>query len=186
MTRKEISFTPQTPPVIYFLRKIHKTPHQLRPTHNLSTFLDFFFKPLLPQIPAYQQSSRDLMEILKATPLSPHPQILLVTVDINAMYPSIPQEEGITSLLEYNTLSPFPNMVATRLLNFILKENYSTFAKQFYQQISGVAMGTPIAPTFANFFMAHLEDSFFTTQTLLPLIYKRYIDDIFILCDSWC
>ena len=42
-------------PVMYFLLKIHKTPHQLRPivtgingpTANLSNFLDYFFKPLL-------------------------------------------------------------------------------------------------------------------------------------------
>ena len=42
-------------------------------------------------------------------------------------------------------------------------------------------MGTPIAPTFANFFMHELEQRFFTTQVLLPLFYKRYIDDIFLV-----
>ena len=42
-------------------------------------------------------------------------------------------------------------------------------------------MGTHIAPTFANFFMHQLEQSFFSTQHHLPLLYKRYIDDIFII-----
>lgn len=101
-------------------------------------------------------------------------------MDINAMYPSIPQEEGIQILATHDSLLPFPRMTTVRLLNFILKENYFCFNHNFYQQIKGVAMGTPIAPTFANFFMDDLE-RFFTTQPLLPLIYKRYIEDIFLI-----
>ena len=42
-------------------------------------------------------------------------------------------------------------------------------------------MGTPIAPTIANFFMYNIETAFFTTQTYLPLLYRRYIDDIFLV-----
>ncbi|KAL5509042.1 hypothetical protein EMCRGX_G004323 [Ephydatia muelleri] len=63
------------------------------------------------------------------------------------MYPSIPQEEGIATLLKHNYKLPFPSIVATRLLNFILK-NYFAFNNKHYQQISRVATGTP---TFANF-----------------------------------
>ena len=63
------------------------------------------------------------------------------------------------------------------------------FNGKYYQQISGVTMGTPIAPTFANFFMADYEERFFPTQSLLPLLYKRYIDDIFLIwthgTDTW-
>ena len=45
----------------------------------------------------------------------------------------------------------------------------------------GVAMGTPLAPTLANIFMTNLEEHFLQTQQHQPLVYKRYIDDIFII-----
>ena len=77
-------------------------------------------------------------------------------MDINSMYPSILQEEGIQALLKHDNLLPFPKMTTTRLLNFILKENYFIFNNKHYHQTKGVAMGTPIAPTFANFFMYEL------------------------------
>lgn len=60
----------------------------------------------------------------------------------------------------------------------ILKENYFTFNHSLYQQMSGVATGTPIAPTFANFFMSKIEECFFLTQWQLSLLYKCYIDNI--------
>ena len=50
-----------------------------------------------------------------------------------------------------------------------------------YHQVTSVAMGTPIAPTLACFFMHHLESAFCTQEHLQPLIYKRYIDDIFLI-----
>ena len=42
-------------------------------------------------------------------------------------------------------------------------------------------MGTKLAPAFANIFMGKLEHSFLSKETLKPLFYKRYIDDILIL-----
>jgi hypothetical protein len=45
-------------------------------------------------------------------------------------------------------------------------------------------MGTKMAPSYANIFMAELEENFLTTQTHRPIFYKRYIDDIFIIWDD--
>ena len=42
-------------------------------------------------------------------------------------------------------------------------------------------MGSKFAPQYANLFMHHFETDFFTTQTLQPAFYTRYIDDIFLL-----
>ena len=120
---------------VYFLRKIHKTPHQIRPivsgingaTCNISSFLDFFLKPLLPTIPSYLKDTAQLTLLLKSLRIDQPDNTLLVTMDINSMYPSIPQEEGIQALLRHDNLLPFPKITTTRLLNFILKENYFIF-----------------------------------------------------------
>ena len=47
--------------------------------------------------------------------------------------------------------------------------------KQFYLQIQGTAMGTKMAPAYANLFMGKLEDHL---NNLAPNHWKRFIDDI--------
>ena len=49
-----------------------------------------------------------------------------------------------------------------------------------YQQIDGVAMGSPLGVLFANFFMGRVERDVFSTLQK-PAIYARYVDDIFVL-----
>ena len=50
-----------------------------------------------------------------------------------------------------------------------------------YLQISGTAMGTRIAPQYANIFMSDLEHRFLDSQPLKPHMYIRFIDDIFLI-----
>ena len=42
-------------------------------------------------------------------------------------------------------------------------------------------MGTKLAPSFANLFMGNFEDKFVYTYKLKPLIWKRFIDDVFLI-----
>src|SRR5690606_41338463 len=59
-------------------------------------------------------------------------------------------------------------------LELILNNNYFEFNNKYYLQINGTAMGTRVAPSFANIFMGRLEKSFLETQ-LKPLVYLRFI-----------
>ena len=55
----------------------------------------------------------------------------------------------------------------------------------FYDQIDGVAMGSPLAPVLANLFMGHWEknwlDNYSSSQVLF---YRRYVDDTFCLFNN--
>ena len=42
-------------------------------------------------------------------------------------------------------------------------------------------MGTAMAPNFSNIFMAHLEEKFLENEPIKPLMWVRYIDDIFMV-----
>ena len=43
-------------------------------------------------------------------------------------------------------------------------------------------MGTPMGPTFANYYMFHLENSVFDDNPMIkPTIYCKYVDDIFVV-----
>ena len=51
---------------------------------------------------------------------------------------------------------------------------------KFYQQHDGVSMGSPLGPTIANFFLAHMENKVLSSGLyFLPKLYLRYVDDIF-------
>ena len=54
---------------------------------------------------------------------------------------------------------------------------------KFYLQINGTAMGTPTAPSYANIFLADIENKmlaeYYENYKIKPLIWLRYLDDIF-------
>ena len=49
-----------------------------------------------------------------------------------------------------------------------------------FQQIDGVAMGSPLGVLFANAFMCHVEDKVLKECDDQPFMYFRYVDDIFV------
>ena len=57
---------------------------------------------------------------------------------------------------------------------------YFLFNGKFYDQIDGVAMGSPLAPVLANLFMGLNENLWIGNfQETSPSYYRRYINDIF-------
>ena len=59
------------------------------------------------------------------------------------------------------------------------------FNGESYDQINGVAMGSPLAPVLANLFMEHNEKKRLLSYSgIKPLFYKRYVDDIFLLFEQ--
>ena len=63
----------------------------------------------------------------------------------------------------------------------VLKNNVFEFNDNYYLQIQGTAMGTKMAPAYANLFMGKLEQELKTLGKPHILIWKRFIDDIFII-----
>ena len=54
-----------------------------------------------------------------------------------------------------------------------------------YIQIDGVSKGSCLGPTFAEFYMCHLENKVFAEQpSLKPNLYVRYVDDIFVVIEN--
>ena len=62
-----------------------------------------------------------------------------------------------------------------------LKENSFQFNGKHYLQTHGTAMGTKMAVAFANIFMNAIETELIRLSPYKPLVWKRYIDDIFSL-----
>ena len=55
---------------------------------------------------------------------------------------------------------------------------YFTFNGDHYLQINGTAMGTKMAPSYANIFMGKLEKQLLESSIERPLSWYRFIDDV--------
>ena len=148
-------------------------PHKIRPivsasagpTEKISSHLVRLLGPHLEDIQHLVKNSIQVVKILEGLDLTEDPDIMLVTLDVESLYPSIPQGPGVEMVLQRvcptspptSRQNNFKNMMRD-LLRITLGDNHFSFNDHFYNQVSGVAMGTRCAPHFANLFMASLEE----------------------------
>ena len=64
---------------------------------------------------------------------------------------------------------------------FCLKNTYFSFQDQFYEQVEGAAMGSPVNPIVANLFMEYLEQKALSTAPHPPSFWHRFVDDTFVI-----
>ena len=69
------------------------------------------------------------------------------------------------------------------LLELTVTNAFFIFNFGLYKQIGGLGMGQPLGPTFANIFMCFHEPNLLEQcpSEFAPILYKRYIDDTFVL-----
>ena len=71
-----------------------------------------------------------------------------------------------------------------KLATFVLENNFFEFKGQHYRQISGTAMGTPFAVSYANIYMSWWMRTFYFTTPNHPDVTYRFIDDLATLSTS--
>ena len=72
-----------------------------------------------------------------------------------------------------------------KLLVFATSQTHFVFNSKFYNQIDGVAMGSPLAPVLANIFMGFYESKWLNQYNLKkPKFYLLYIDSILAAFDK--
>ena len=65
------------------------------------------------------------------------------------------------------------------------KDNIFLFNGLLYQQVDGVAMGSPLGPLLANIFMSHVEKLLFNSDLKKEVnFWVRYVDDVFVIFDK--
>ena len=104
-----------------------------------------------------------------------------------SLYTNILNEEGIQACYEAWLIQETkdsqhpPAEVLRHLLEMVLKLNVLEFNDKHYLRRCGTAMGSKLAPAYANTFMCKLEKNILDTSPLKPSYYRRFIDDIFII-----
>ena len=88
---------------------------------------------------------------------------LLVTLDVVGLYTNLPHDDLRTTLhhfLDNGTASNSPPVEEfIRIMDHVLKNNVFEFDGELFQQVFGIAMAMPMAPSLANLFMAWLEEA---------------------------
>ena len=103
---------------------------------------------------------------------------------VTNLYTNIPQEEGVETVCKtynsfYKERPPIPTQYLKRALKLILQGNSFEFNGKNYHQTHGTAMGTKMSVCRANIFMAVVERAIINLSVVKPLVWKRYIGDIF-------
>ena len=182
---------PRTP-YFYILPKIHKKHVPGRPilsangciTEKISGFVDAHLRKYVPKIPSYIKDTTHFLQILQEVE-QPLPRgTILGTLDISSLYTNIPHYEALQAVIKTLQENPEPNLPTKwiiTLLRHVLDKNVFQFNGKFFIQKKGTAMGTRVAPSLANIFVYHLMRKALSGYHLKPLVYKRFIDDIFII-----
>ena len=120
---------------LYFLKKLHKNPHGVRPivsgcsgpTELLSALMDHSLKPLVQHTNSHIKDSKSTVKLLETLTLPKN--CILLTIDVKVLYLNIPHAEGIQACGNAmyhcgNPKPPFPPQVAKTLLKIVLDKNY--------------------------------------------------------------
>ncbi|KAM8977149.1 LOW QUALITY PROTEIN: uncharacterized protein RCH25_039876 [Pelodytes ibericus] len=161
---------PKTP-FLYLLPKIHK--NLMNPPGRpivsgcdsvlqpLSVFVDLHLQPLVLKMRYIKDTTAFLTRIADYRPLDS--DTWLCTMDVSSLYTSIPHDGGLEaiglSIAAYQIDAEYKNFIL-ELLKTVLTKNYFTFDGDYYLQTQGTAMGSNVAPSYANLFMDRFEQSF--------------------------
>ena len=118
-----------------------------------------------------------------------NPNIKIISLDIENMYTNIPIQETLNIIKSQMESLLIENDIIQQtigLLNTALKQNYFSFNSEFFQQIDGLPMGSPLSSLLADIFLQHLETTHI--QRLKDkhniLYYGRFVDDIIIIYEN--
>ena len=117
--------------------------------------------------------------------------VFMASFDVVSLFTNIPINEtiGIISNALFSDHQFFHGLDRSefgKLLSLSVKNCHFIFDGRLYQQVDGVAMGSPLGPLFANIFMSFHEQKWLNSCPLSfkPLLSRRYVDDCFLLFRS--
>jgi hypothetical protein len=180
-------------PEAYFLIKVHKQNQPVRPiissynayNYNTAKFLAKLLTPAMTTNKSYIKDSFDFTERIKQHKTTPG---IMCSFDVRSLFTNIPLDKaikiGMINIRKYHKHLKINDYDLTELFNYCTKYSNFTFNNEHYDQVNGVAMGSPLAPILAHLFMSNLEENIDNYKGKKPEIYHRYVDDVFLIMNG--
>ena len=142
-------------------------------TYGVAKELAKILKTLVGKFPHHINSTQDFVEQVRHITLVPGE--CLSSYDVSALFTSVPIDPAlniIKDLLEKDPTLKDRIVMGVNdiilLLEFCLKNTCFSFQDQFFEQVKGAAMGSPLSPIVANLYMKYLEQKALSTAPHLP------------------
>ncbi|XP_046382357.1 uncharacterized protein LOC124153305 [Ischnura elegans] len=143
------------------------------PTYNLARYLAGILSPYVGGCEHHIKNSAEFVGTLEE--LRTDENDLLVSLDVVSLFTRVPLQDTLKLLAD-----KFDHRTVKLFLR-TLTSTYFQYRGEFYEQADGVAMGSPLSPVIANFFMEHLEEKALNSAPLRPKVFFRYVDDTFLI-----
>ena len=153
---------------------------------HISRYLHEVLLPFAKSSVSYLDNSLELTRLLSSITTTRNTYI--ITADIKSLYTNIPTGEGPQIVADEVSKSEKEAVTLKTLLSLVLGHNVFAFNGEYYRQTNGTAMGTIMAPSYANCYLRAKEERGLK-KWLVPdhpnvRLYKRYIDDIGVVYDN--
>ena len=117
--------------------------------------------------------------------------VTMASFDVVSLFTNVDVDEALNVLSEkmsvHTEWKNYTFMSKERIIqlcDMCIRYNHFIFMGQYYSQSSGLAMGSPLSPLLANLYMEHLEQKCMNISLQKVLLYRRYVDDCFVVCPA--
>ena len=148
-------------------------------------FITIWLPPLMKNLLSFIQDPSHFISMIEGRQL---PQsCLLASIDVTSLYTNIVHDDEIKATIEALHESyaldedQLPPEIIGDMLRFILTHNVFEFVERFFLQLQGCTMGNKCSPSYACIYMGLLEKTLQHIGHDKIILWKRYIDDIFVI-----
>ncbi|UYV67003.1 K02A2.6-like, partial [Cordylochernes scorpioides] len=180
---------------MYGTPKIHKPGVPLRPiiayhlfpAYLLAKFLSNLLSPIVKNNPNKYNITHPPSYIQEIAQIQPPAQHTMFSFDVTSLYLSLPHTlitDTLQSFLRTANIDKQVIALITQLTTLCLSISTFTFNHQYYKQIRGTPMGSPLSSIVSEVVMGSLDR--WINQTLPSDIHywRRYVDDIFCIAKT--
>ena len=156
------------------------------PGYNLTKFLIPILEPLTQNEFIIKDSFSFAKDITTY-----NSSLYMAILDVESLFTNISLNETINNCVsDLHNENLYKGKLRKRDLFKLLEKETSKssfiFDYLLYKQVGGVAMGSPLGPTLANAFLYHYQKEWLDNCSIhfKLMVYKRYVDDIFVFSSS--